>query len=156
MKVGKYHTCIECKWGRRLLTIRMQMHVDGQYKLMDRNTTQKCFFLSIYHPSYCLHGGCWPTLASIFASRSFGNSQTNLLIQWVGSFRLVPQMLKNATEEAKLYTSVGWLLLLGNNWPGRLLTPKEGPTVIKFIVRVIPLIISIYSIIFLVIIFYCA
>jgi hypothetical protein len=39
---------------------------------------------------------------------------------------LVPQMLKNATEEAKLYTSVGWLLLLGNNWPGRLLTPKKG------------------------------
>jgi hypothetical protein len=45
-------------------------------------------------------------------------------------------MLKNATEEAKLYTSVGWLLLLGNNWSGRLLTPKKGPTVIKIIVRV--------------------
>jgi hypothetical protein len=63
-----------------------------------------------------------------FASRSFENSQTNLLIKSVGSHSgsVVPQMLNNATEEAKLYTSVGWLLLLGNNWPGRLLTPKKG------------------------------
>jgi hypothetical protein len=36
-------------------------------------------------------------------------------------------MLKIATEEAKLYTSVGWLLLLGNDWPGRLLTQKKDP-----------------------------
>jgi hypothetical protein len=84
------------------------------------------------------------TLASIFHQGLLETAQTNLLIYWVGSFQLVPQMLKNATGEAKLYTSVGWLLLLGNNWPGRLLTQTKGPTVIKFIVGVIPLIISIY------------
>jgi hypothetical protein len=47
-----------------------------------------------------------------FTSRPFKNSHTNLLIKWVGSHSgwLVPEMLKNATEEAKLLYQC-WLVI---------------------------------------------
>jgi hypothetical protein len=94
---------------------------------MDRNTTPKKIFSvhisSILLPAWWVLGSLWPP----FCIKVFWK-QPNKLVDQVGglSFRLVPQMLKNATEEAKLYTSVGWLLLLGNNRPGRLLTRIKG------------------------------
>ncbi len=66
-----------------LVSIRMQMHVDGQYKLMDRNTNPKKSFLSIDHPSCCLHGGCWVHFGLHFCMKVFWK-QPNKLVDLVG------------------------------------------------------------------------